>query len=301
LHLALLLGTASACAALPHEAVTRGLYVDLRKAVELSADTGWVVDRVQLDGNADSAMQSLCQVAPASRQQLEAWLGARIAAQGGSAEQVYERHGRDMNAISELLALERTRMLLRYAQARADEDCPFWLRPDRAFKGVQGDADRLILLAETRGFGAVVLQDGEGAIGGGGAGRLLVGHGVNPQLTLAIGGEVGGTGAFVAQPNGSRNLETRFTAALPLLLRISRFSRLIDFEAAPVVRLVGDGDSLTPGARFSIGFGISAMRSSVFMPYGLVWLGYEHHLASDGSSSDDAVQIGTRVGVDWDP
>jgi hypothetical protein len=293
--------TLPACASLPNDPEARALYVDLRKGVELSNDTGWVADRIQLEANAEGALHSVCQVQAASRGELEAWLNGEIAGRGASAGEVYLRSGHNLAAVSELLSLERTRLLLRYAEQHAAVDCPFWLEPRADFAGVQGDAARFVVLAETRGFGGVVLQGGQAAIGGGGGGRLLLGRGLGPQLMLALGGEVGGTGAFVANDKGAHSLETTFTAAAPVVLRVTRFSRLIDVEMAPVVRLHPDGHALTPGGRAALGVGLAAMRNSAFMPYALISLGYEHHFAGHHLPADDALQIGTRVGVDWDP
>jgi hypothetical protein len=292
---------ASACATLPDAPVQRALYVDLRKAVELSDDTGWVVDRVQLEANAEDAMRSACQVAPAERDDLDAWISGQLALGGGSAAELYRKHDRDLGAAKDALGLERTRSLLRFAQAHAGEDCPFWLEPDEDFRGVQTDDDRFVLLAETLGFGAVILEDGEAGLGGGGGGRLLLARGLGPRLTVGLGGEVGGIGAFVEDEDGARGIETTFTAGVPLLLRISSFARIFDFEVAARFR-VDPGDSLPPpGVRVSFGGGISTMRSSAFMPYGLLWLGYEYHPAFRDDPADHSMLIGTRVGVDWGP
>jgi hypothetical protein len=298
---ALTAALASACATLPDPPVQRALYVDLRKAVELSDDTGWVVDRVQLEANAEDAMRSACQVAASERDDLDAWISGQLALGGGSAAELYRKHDRDLGAAADALALERTRALLRYAQAHAAEDCPFWLEPDEEFRGVQTDDGRFVLLAETQGFGAVIVESGEAGLGGGGGGRLLLARGFGPRLTLGVGGEVGGTGAFVEDEEGKRGIETTFTAGVPLLLRVSSFARIFDFEAAARFR-VDPGDALPPpGVRVSFGVGISTMRSSAFMPYGLLWLGYEHHPAFRDDPADHSVLVGTRVGVDWGP
>jgi hypothetical protein len=299
---ALLAALASACATLPDAPVQRALYVDLRKAVELSDDTGWVVDRVQLEANAEDAMRSACQVPASERDDLDAWIGGQLALGGGSAAELYRKHGGDLGAASEALELERTRALLRYAQGHAAEDCPFWLEPDPEFSGVQTDDGRFVLLAETQGFGAVIVENGETGLGGGGAGRLLLARGLGPRLTLGLGGEVGGIGTFVEdEEDGARGIETTFTAGIPLLLRISSFARVFDFEAAARFR-VDPGDTLPPpGVRLSFGAGISTMRSSAFMPYGLLWLGYEYHPEFRSDPADHSILIGTRVGVDWGP
>jgi len=295
------LAACSACATLPDAPAQRALYVDLRKAVELSNDTGWVVDRVQLEGNAEHAMRSACQVAPFERDDLDAWISGQLALEGGSARDVYLKHGHDLGAASEALALERTRSLLRYAQEHAGEDCPFWLEPDPEFRGVQTDDGRFVALAETFGYGSAVIERGIGGFGGGGGGRLLLARGFGPRITVGVGAEVGGTGAFVKNDDGKRGIDTTFTAGFPVLLRILNYSRIFDLEAAPVLRVDPGNPLPPPGVRVSLGAGLDTLRSSAFMPYGLLWAGYEYHPGFHGNPPDHSIHVGTRVGVDWAP
>jgi hypothetical protein len=292
----------SACVTWPSDRTERALYGDLIKAVELSNDTGWIVDRVQLERNAEAALRSVCQVQPEKRKSLERWLDRQIALGGGSAAEAYRRNGRDLGIATEVLELERVRALLKYGDEHSAADCPFWLEPDPEFIGVQGDEDRLIIFAETLGYGTLAIEGSDAALGGGGGGRLLFGHGLGPQITLAIGGEVGGSGAFVTEDDSdSRIIETTFSAAVPILLRITRLSRVYDFEIAPAVRFNPGVDVFPPGIRATFAGGFSALRTSSFMPYALLVLGYEFHPADDLGPADHAIHVGTRVGVDWDP
>jgi hypothetical protein len=288
----------SGCATMPRDRVERALYNDLRKAVELSEDGGWVVDRAQTRVNAEMIMRSVCQVDPALRDDLEAWLNGQIALTGGPAERIYRENGGNLGAASVALSLERTRTLLRYGIAHAADDCPFWLKPNPRFNGTQNDAGRLVLLAETHGFATYLVNSRVPAFGGGG--RLLVGHGVGTQLTIAVGGEVAGSGAFVST-GGKGSLDTTLTVAAPVLLRIARFSRILDFELAPVARFNPGQDSLPPGGRVEVGVGITAMRGSAFMPYGMLYMGYEYHPTTRTAPADHTLQVGTRLSVDWAP
>jgi hypothetical protein len=291
----------SGCATWPHDPVERALYIDLTKAVQLSNDTGWVIDRVQLENNSEGALRSVCQVEPERRLALERWLDQRIQTLGGSVERVYEQHGKDLDAASDILEYERVRALLKFARARADEDCPFWLEPQPDFRGVQSDAERLVILADTLGYGSLILEGDNEALGGGGGGRLFAGYGLDAAWTLAIGAEVGGSGAFVKNEMGKRGIDTTFNAAVPVLLRLTRYSRVFDLEVAPIVRFNPDTDILPPGVRTSVAAGFSTMRSAAFMPYALLWLAYEYHPADNRGPEDHSLHIGTRVGVDWDP
>lgn len=294
--------TLAGCATLPSDPVEAALYMDLRKGTDLGDDSGWHVDRLELESEAEEALHSACQVDRTARTHLDSWLTGQIAFAGGPAEEQYRKNGGDFDAVEDALDYERVRAILRYAEAHASDDCPFWLEVDPEFRGVQGDSDRFVLLAESGAFGSVVFEGSEVAIGGGGSGRLLFGHGFGPQITLALGGEIGGTGAFVDDPDGDgRALVTTFTAATPLLLRVTHFSRLYDFEVAPTVRIASDQDLLPPGLAASFGIGFATMRSSSWMPYIVVYAGYSYDPPAGGSHSDHSARIGTRVGIDLDP
>ena len=288
-------GVLCGCATLPSQAAQRGLYVDLRSEVELSQDAGWVADREELAAGAKQALRSLCQAEPAQRDRLDAWLSDQIAREGGSPECVYREHGEDLGAASRVLVLTRTRTLLRYANGRAASDCPFWLAPRADFQGVRGAAGRFGLLIESQASGALVLQSGA-AFGFGASVRVLVGHGLGERVTLAIGGELGGAGAFLKHDQARRQLETTLTTAIPMLLRVTEFSRMFDFEVAPVIGLLSTGSPPLPGVRFTVGAG-TAMRSFPGVQYGVLWLGYEYHPAGNGWSGSHSVQLGTRIGV----
>ncbi|MGD8862465.1 MAG: hypothetical protein PVI30_20810 [Myxococcales bacterium] len=288
------------CASLPDDPATRGLYVDLRKAVDLSDDTGWVVDRVQLEANAEAAMRSVCQVQPHLRDDLDAWLGGQIELEGGPAAAGYREHG-DLGEVDEALQLERTRMLLRYADDRASADCPFWLEPDPQFRGVQGDADRFVVLLESGGFGAIFVRDGEASLGGGGGGRVMLGRGFGSRLTLAAGGELGGFGGLTDNESGARRIDASIAAAVPVLARLSFISRIVDLEVAPVWRFNPGEDSWPPGIRTTVGAGVATMRSTAFMPYLVGYIGYEYQPERDLNPESHLFMLGTRVGVDLDP
>jgi hypothetical protein len=55
------------------------------------------------------------------------------------------------------------------------------------------------------------------------------------------------------------------------------------------------------GGRAAIGVGLATMRSASFVPYGVLWLGYEVHPGSGSDPADHSIRIGTRVGIDVDP
>lgn len=286
------------CATLPQDPVESALYSDLRKVVELSEDGGWVIDRAQIRATEESVLRSVCQVDPARRDDLDAWITGQIALAGGPAQRIYEGNGGHLSDASLSLALERTRLLLRHGQSRAGQDCPFWLKPNPHFNGTQGDAGRFLLLAETLGFASYLFKGNVPAFGGGG--RVLVGHGLGPRLTFAMGGELAAAGALVAKDKGS-GLDTTITVALPVLLRVTRFSRIFDVELAPVARFAPGEDSFPPGGRVELAGGITTMRGSAFMPYGMLYLAYEYHPPTSSAGADHTLQIGTRLAVELSP
>jgi hypothetical protein len=288
---------ASGCATLPEAPQERALYIDLRTAVDASEDGGWTVDQVRLRANSEPALRSLCQVEPHTRAALEAWLDDQIARAGGPAQRAYLEHGRKLDAVSGILSLERTRALLQYANSRAEQDCPFWLTPNPHFAGIQGDANRWVLLGETQAFATLTVPTNVPALGGGG--RLFLGHGIGPQLTLAVGGDVAASGAFI--PSSMGGLDASVSIATPVLLRLARFSRLFDVELAPVVRLDRGQKAFPPGARIEVGGGFSAVRASAFMSYFMIYLGYEFHPHTQSAPADHTFQLGTRLALDWAP
>ncbi len=292
---------APACVPLPQTPAQRGLYVDLRKAVELKQKAGgWVVDRVEIESYAGTALRSYCQTHAPARAALRVFLESEIQRAGGPARSIYERT-RDLDDAGESLTLERVRSLLDYAAEHAEADCPFWLEGSPDFAGVEGDAERLVLWFESMGAGSLVIEGDQAALGGGGGGRALVAHGLGPRLTLAAGAEVGGAGAFVKNERGGRTVDTTFIAALPVILRITDVSRIYDFELAPLVHFDPNQDIFPPGFRAAFGAGLTAQRGSTFMPYVVLWAGYELYPVREGSPTQHSVRLGTRVGVDFDP
>jgi hypothetical protein len=244
-------------------------------------------------------MRSACQVDAPARERLLAWLDAEIAAAGGPAE---DAHRRDHDAdISDALSLERVRAVVQYADEHAAE-CPFWLEPDASFAGVQTDAYRLVLLAESVGGGGFIISGGKARLGGGGGGRLTLALGLDQQVALGLGFELGGIGSFGnADSTGAAALVAGFTAAVPFLVRITNVSRILDLEVAATARWSADQLRLPPGFRIGIGYGLTTVRVGPFMPTGLLYLSYEYLPPGDGLGAEHLIMLGTKVGLDFDP
>ena len=292
---------AVACKPLPSESAPRGLYVDLRKHVELQESTDWVVDGLEYEEMAPQASRSLCSAPKAAREELTLWLDTERSRHGSTARAVFEQEG-DTGRFRELRRLERVQGLEAYLEENVADACPYWLPPDPSFAGLEGDAERLVLFGESRGGGALVFGGGEVALGGGGTGRLLVGHGLGSRYTLALGLEVGAAASLVTTDGGGRTLEGNFAGAVPLLLRIHNVSRFVDLELAATTVWAGSEARMPPGVRATVGYGISTLRVADFSPYVVLWSGYEflppsHHT----HPTNHAIWLGTRFGVDWDP
>ena len=284
------------CIGMPNAPAERALYLDLRKIVDTNEDGGWTVDWLRMQANLEPALRSTCQVDARTRSELDAWLGEQIVLAGGPAQQAYFERNRNLNAVARALSLERTRALLRYAESRAALDCPFWLAPRSDFAGEQGDAARWVLLGETQAFGTFMLPGNVPALGGGG--RLFLGHGIGSRLTVAAGVDVAASGTFIPSPGSGPGVEAYLTLATPVLLRATWFSRLYDVELSPVVRLAQGRSSWPPGARIQLGGGFSSVRTSQFMPYFMLYVGYEIHPADGKFGVDHTFQLGTRISLD---
>jgi len=294
---ALLLG---GCMGLPRRPAERALYVDTRKVVEVNERLGWEIDRHEIADAVPTLLPSVCQTEPEARLGLGRWLAARIVEEGGSAEARYRDNGHDLEEVRHLLRLERTRDLLEAAAEASAEDCPFWLEPDSDFPGRHGSARRFTLVLESIGGAGLVIRGDDVALGGTGGGRVLGSFGLGDRLALAVGGEVGVVAAFPEDADGNRTLVGNFAGAVPVLLRLRNSLSVVDLEAAPVFRYSG-GHLRSPGARLSIGYGLSALRGGGFMPHALLWIGYEWQPPRDGNPAEHSLRLGTKVGLNWDP
>ncbi len=289
------------CATLPENHVQRALYSDARQVIETRQRLGWIIDRMEYEAAAPSLLQSVCQVPQGKRIELLDWLDARIEAEGGPAEAAYQREGEDLDAISELLTLERMLGALEYADALSSDDCPFWLEPDPEFDGVQTDTHRFVLLAETFGGPALIFKDGV-QLGGGGALRIMPGYGVSDRLTIALGVELGGSGALSGVgTDEEQEIVARPTGAVPLLLRIHDDTWVYDLELAAITQYYEDSLSIPPGARIALAGGIKTVRIGRIMPIALGFVAYEVEPAYRDLPISHAFRIGTRIGVDYDP
>jgi hypothetical protein len=257
----------------------------------------WVVDRLEVERAAPTAMRSLCRAPGAVRAGLATWVHVQIADLGGPARAAIAAGGSvDLDAI---LHLERVASFLAYADAHAASDCPFWLDQSEDFVGVHGDGGRFVIMAETRGGGHLLMGSSGVRLGGLGGGRALLGWGISSRLLFGLGGEIGVSGELVSG-TGTTAVEGSFAGAVPVLLRITEVDWLFDVELAATA-LFRNGASIVPGVRAAFGVGLQTLRYGAFKPFGTLWLGYEFHPANGPYPEAHILGIGTRVGIDWDP
>jgi hypothetical protein len=290
------------CGPAPHRPAQRALYNDLRAVVETRERIDWVIDRAELNDAAPRALRSVCRATSADRVALRGWLQAQRNAQGGTAEAVWRANGQDLDAVSELLTLERVSALLDIADARSAQDCPFWVVPDPAFAGVQGNTRRFVLMLESMGSLQVLSADGDTSIGGTGIARILPGVGLNDRLTLVSGIEAGVASTFPKGEGGQRGVKPAFATGIPVLLRIHEDTWRFDTEVAAVARAPEeDFGDLRWGVRVAQAAGVATLRVAGIMPYAMAWVGYEHYPEHGGGTRLHVMRFGTRVGVNWDP
>lgn len=289
----------SACATAPPAKVDRVLYRDLRVVVETRERTSWLVDRVEFETALPAILQSTCRTAPEDMLSLSSWLDTQILAEGGPASEAFAKNGGDLGPLDELVTLERVHGLLEYSE-RTRADCPFWLTPDPDFDGVQSDANRFVLLLESRGGGELFIRGSEIAYGGGGGGRILPAYGFGEHLTIGLGAEAGG-GGVVSEQGGEQSLDANIRAAIPLLVRFSDLTHLYDIELAAAMMFTLDRVIAAPGPRIQLSTGLLTYRIGAFMPTAVLSIGYTYHPEAMGASALHVLNIGTRVGVDIDP
>jgi hypothetical protein len=264
-RLAILVLLVGACApVLPREPVERALVRDVERIVDVRQRVGWLVDDVEITEALPDAITSACSVDDRQRAASLAWLDTEIARLGGSPVLAWQKAGKDLSKIDDLLLMSRTRLLL----ARADDwaragKCPFWIEPNPAFRGVQVLGHRFILGVEAGGRVGVGLENARWGFGAGGSGRVLGGYGVTERAQLFLALEGGGAARFTKVPIGERATIPDFLAifAVPVVGRYG-FGRstFVEAEAGMMSYLNQVEGKIELGLRAGVGVGGSYLR-----------------------------------------
>ena len=283
----------------PKDPTERALFLDLERQVTVAAATGWGVDKLEIDGMLESALDSVCRVDMLGRRGLHAWLDGEITRLGGPVEDAWRKRGKKLSKVDDLLVLHRVRLLL----DRADQlslECPFWLEPQNPFGGRQISENRWQLTFGGGGTGSVIQQGGQQDISAGGAGRLLIGRMLADGDGIYIGGEVGGSAQFPKDAMGERtSLELGLDVLAPIVYRHTLLNTYWEVEAGWLGHATEqDWGDIDNGMHVGFAFGGRALRQRFLFPGAVLAIAYER-LFLDG---DDLVSIklGARVQFDWD-
>lgn len=281
----------------PADPSQRALFRDLERQVTVSAATGWGADSVEVEALSKPATDSACRVDMIDRRALAEWISAEIRRLGGPVEDAWRARGKDLGAVDDLLVLTRVQKLL----ARAEElslDCPFWLEPERPFRGRQISEDTWLLSFGGGGKGTVSLQSNELDLKFGGAGRLLLGRAFTNGHALFVGLEAGASAAFPKNDMGERTmLELGVDVVAPLVYRRTLLNAYVEVEAGWLGRATErDWKDFDHGVHVGFAVGGRALRTRWLFPGAAFGLSWERTFL-DG---DDAttVKIGARVAFD---
>ncbi len=281
---------------MPGEPATAALHRDLERLVELADAEGWSIDRVEIEEALPPALESTCRTTLATRQQLQAWLDARIAAKGGDVARAYEERGRDLGEVSELLMLTRVQMLLQRSNSVAESDCPFWLRETPSFRGRQILDDRWFLSLGGGGTANLVRQNGESDLNFGGGGRLLLGRGLGSYATILAGIEVAGSAAFPRDSDGERgDLTVSLDLGVPLVYRHRRVNSYWEVEAGYVAHTPEKEFDPAHGVQVGVSVGASASRRRWLFPGAAFGIHYERIAETKVLHT---IKLGFRAAID---
>jgi hypothetical protein len=310
---ALLFAVACAPALPQQQGPSRALVRDVSRVVDARSRIGWLVDEAELQVAVPDALKSACQVEEPTRVATLAWLDGAIAARGGDVTAAWRSRGRDLGAVSELLLLTRTRLVLERAEewVRAGR-CPFWLEPTHRFGGVHTQAGRFFLTIEGGGRGTQEHALGSVKYGGGGSGRLLGGYGLTETWSLALGGEAGGVARFTNLALGQQSdlPDIIGFATIPLVARWQfGLVGFAEIEAGVMGYFdKGRADPTTgqvtahfdKGLHTGVALGGSYLRLlQGFLPRFAVALTLDYVPAASGRTALTQIGVGARTGVDF--
>ena len=280
--------------------VERALVRDVARVAEGQAQIRWLIDEIEVRDALPDVLDSACRVTPEQRESALRWLDEAVEAAGGDPAVAWEANGHDLDALEPLLLLVRARQLLTEANAWArDGKCPFWLKPEPDFSGLQGYADAFLVAVETGGRFYVQWEDGEPGFGGGGGARVLLGRGLSDRLTLMTGIEIGGAGRFTDVQFGER-VEipaVLLVGAIPVQARLHGLSDHLDLEVAPLSYINQLRGESQLGLRLGVGYGISQLALRGLIPGATFAIGYDWIPASGDLPAVHQLGGGLRAGV----
>ena len=276
------------------------LYRDLQRLVSVADETGWDIDRFEVEELLPDALMSVCHVPLEDRRDLGAWLDLRIQEHGGSVEALYQQRERDLGNVSELLELTRIRMVLHSSTVAASTDCPFWVEPDPEFVGRQTSDDQWLLSGAGGGKMSFVSQGGRQDVNFGGAGRLLIGRSFGSRWTVLLGAELGASLSFPRSGQGDRNsLILGFDGVAPVVLRYRFVNTYVEAELGYLARFTETDFDVQNGLHTGLAFGAKAPRQLFFFPGLAFAVNYERTFPTSAQGPAlDSLKFGFRVTID---
>jgi hypothetical protein len=276
----------------------RALMSDVSRIVAAQEAEDWFSNSQALRTIEEQVLASICRATPEAR----AWALAGFARHRdelGDAETKFRSSGELSSEVEDALTAERRLLVMKHALGRVAE-CPFWIRPEVGFEGLQSDRRRVTLSVESGGNVQFRQTEGRWTFGGGGLGRFLLGYGLDGRYSLLAGAEFGG-GAMLRPGTNASQFVINYFPAVPLVFRTRLLTFQYDVEVAPVALFQADNTDLSWGARIGGCFAFTALRRRNVLPWAGIAFGYEHYFAGGDREATHFFRGGLRLGLPWDP
>jgi hypothetical protein len=262
------------------EASVAALLFDLARIVAAEENSGWLLDESAQNEIHRDVMESVCRSTPEVRARAEQQVREQSAT-AGDPRALFERAGgRRSSEVDAALEAQRTLAALQRAAAAAPRECPFWVRPDPEFRGLQSTRDRWIINFDTGGFG-----------------RVLGGYSFT-RISLLAGAEFGG-GALVVPNSHPTAFVVNYIPAIPVLLRWHRDAWNLDLEAASVGLFQAGNTRFSYGLRGGMTIGVSGLRVRGILPWVGIGVASEYHFENSARPAAWYLRGGLRVGGVW--
>lgn len=282
----------------PQEPSERALFRDLERLVTIAETPGWGVDKVEIEKLMNPALDSVCRVGALERRLLAGWIDSEINRTGGPVEVAYVRRGKKLKAVSDLLVLTRIKLVL----ARAEEmslDCPFWLEPERPFRGRQVSERAWVISLGGGGKAHIISQGDRQDLGFGGAARLLLGRMFTNGDGLFVGAELNASGSFPRDESGERTtLQVGADLVIPLVYRhVVTANTHLELSGGWLGRSTEeDWTDVDQGVHFGFAIGGRALRTRFLFPGAALGVSWERTFI-DGDDRT-VIKLGVRGGFD---
>jgi hypothetical protein len=284
--------------AVADEEGARSLLSDVARVVAAEEVDDWFADREAWLAIEEHLLPSVCHATPAARDAALASLHERHA-RLGDPKSLFAQQGRMSSEVTAALTAERELTGLTRALSRQSE-CPFWIRAEPGFQGLQSDRHRVTLSIESGGNVQFRRAQQHWTFGAGGSGRLLFGWGFDGRYSVLAGPEFGGSALLRPNSNASEFVINYFPA-VPMLFRSRQLTWHYDLEVAPVALFEADNTRLSFGGRIGGAFSFTALRRRNVLPWAGLALAYEYYFEGGGRAPIHFLRGGVRIGLPWDP